>query len=111
SHAKAIGVKVPKTFNASASLSEISFPAVLKPMISDLSGTNRSVYYLSNIEHAKKVLSELPDKSLFFIQEQISGIGVGVFALYNHGQLVTSFCHKRVLEKPPSGGVSVLSES
>ena len=37
--------------------------------------------------------------------------GVGVFALYDHGKPVGFFAHRRIREKPPSGGVSVLSES
>jgi predicted ATP-grasp superfamily ATP-dependent carboligase len=34
-----------------------------------------------------------------------------MFALYDHGKAVAFFAHRRLREKPPSGGVSVLSES
>jgi predicted ATP-grasp superfamily ATP-dependent carboligase len=47
----------------------------------------------------------------FFVQEYTRGKGQGIFALYNRGQPVAFFAHKRLREKPPSGGVSVLSES
>jgi predicted ATP-grasp superfamily ATP-dependent carboligase len=36
---------------------------------------------------------------------------VGVFACYDNGQPIAVFSHKRIREKPPSGGVSVLRES
>src|SRR5690606_34522562 len=45
------------------------------------------------------------------LQERISGPGIGYFACYDHGRLVASFAHRRLREKPPSGGVSVLRES
>jgi len=45
------------------------------------------------------------------IQTRIRGIGAGVFLLYDEGRLVAEFAHRRIREKPPWGGVSVLSES
>jgi predicted ATP-grasp superfamily ATP-dependent carboligase len=45
------------------------------------------------------------------VQEYVAGRGQGVFGLYSAGKVVTFFAHRRLREKPPSGGVSVLSES
>jgi predicted ATP-grasp superfamily ATP-dependent carboligase len=45
------------------------------------------------------------------IQQRIVGAGVGLFGLFDHGELLTAFAHRRLREKPPSGGVSVLCES
>src|SRR5690625_7009034 len=45
------------------------------------------------------------------LQEFIPGKGAGVFCLYDRGQPVAFFAHRRLREKPPEGGVSVLSES
>jgi predicted ATP-grasp superfamily ATP-dependent carboligase len=45
------------------------------------------------------------------LQERIVGPGVGVFALYRDAGPVALFSHRRVRERPPWGGVSVLSES
>jgi hypothetical protein len=45
------------------------------------------------------------------IQQRITGAGIGVFVLFDRGQLVADFAHRRLREKPPSGGVSVLCES
>ena len=45
------------------------------------------------------------------IQRRVEGDGQGVFALMNKGKPVALFAHRRLREKPPSGGVSVLRES
>jgi predicted ATP-grasp superfamily ATP-dependent carboligase len=45
------------------------------------------------------------------LQKFVSGHGAGVFALYDNGKPLVFFAHKRLREKPPGGGVSVLSES
>jgi predicted ATP-grasp superfamily ATP-dependent carboligase len=45
------------------------------------------------------------------VQEFIPGHGAGVFCLYDRDHAVAWFAHRRIREKPPSGGVSVLCES
>jgi predicted ATP-grasp superfamily ATP-dependent carboligase len=45
------------------------------------------------------------------IQRRIVGPGVGVFLLVWEGETHAVFCHRRIREKPPSGGVSVYRES
>jgi predicted ATP-grasp superfamily ATP-dependent carboligase len=45
------------------------------------------------------------------LQEHVTGFGAGVFGLYDRGQPTYFFAHRRIREKPPSGGVSVLCES
>jgi len=45
------------------------------------------------------------------VQERIEGVGIGIFVLMNRSQLRAIFSHRRIREKPPSGGVSVLCES
>jgi len=45
------------------------------------------------------------------IQEFVPGHGEGLFFLVDRGRIVARFAHRRLREKPPSGGVSVLSES
>ena len=45
------------------------------------------------------------------IQERIVGPGMGIFVLCEHGAVRTAFAHRRLREKPPSGGASVLCES
>ncbi len=45
------------------------------------------------------------------LQEHLPGHGRGLFFLVDRGHTVACFAHRRVREKPPSGGVSVVSES
>lgn len=52
-------------------------------------------------------LNEFP----LLLQEKIKGEGFGVFLLLLHGQPFAVFSHRRLREKPPTGGVSVLRES
>jgi predicted ATP-grasp superfamily ATP-dependent carboligase len=47
----------------------------------------------------------------FLLQEYIHGENQGIFTLYDRGKSLTFFAHRRLREKPPSGGVAVLSES
>ncbi len=45
------------------------------------------------------------------LQERVVGPGVGVFLLVHEGRALARFAHRRIREKPPSGGVSVYRES
>ena len=50
-------------------------------------------------------------KNPSLIQQRIEGEGQGVFGLFDHGRPCALFAHRRIREKPPAGGVSVLRES
>lgn len=94
-----------------------SFPLVLKPCLSHIwlgdKWLSTTVHIVDNEAELKKLLAdkEYFKKHPFMLQEFIPGHGAGIFALYNQGKAVTFFAHKRMREKPPGGGVSVLSES
>lgn len=45
------------------------------------------------------------------IQGFVSGHGEGVFGLFEQGKPVALFAHRRLRERPPSGGVSTLREA
>lgn len=45
------------------------------------------------------------------LQEFVPGHGEGLFVLADRGRVVARFAHRRLREKPPTGGVSVLCES
>ena len=87
-----VAIKTKKSFN----LSEHGFS---KPTVK---------YANSKIELEQKV-KKFNEPVL--IQQKIIGPGIGVFTLSKQGKVLSVFCHKRILEKPPTGGVSVLSES
>lgn len=92
------------------------FPVVLKPFKSKILQADgivsTRVLIAKTIEDAMQLLKsndffDFP----FTIQSFIEGRGQGVFALFNDGRPVCYFSHRRLREKPPGGGVSVLSES
>lgn len=110
--ANELGLNTPKTISPdTATVSEIKsfpYPAVLKPQSSAKAGANRKILYPTS---AEEVINLIKENKGFILQQKISGVGVGVFAICKDGKTSSLFCHKRLLEKPPSGGVSVLSES
>lgn len=93
------------------------YPVILKPCLSRIWLEDR---WLSSSVHLARsqdeILHLIETKPYlhdhpFLIQEFIPGSGAGIFALYNQGEPITFFAHTRIREKPPAGGVSVLSES
>ena len=121
--AQQLNVSIPETHFVidAAALDEIvprlKFPAVLKPYRSMINSNGRwiasCVQYANSASELRETVAqhEYFDQHPFLIQEYISGQGQGIFALYDHGTPLAFFAHRRLREKPPSGGESVLSES
>lgn len=95
----------------------LDFPLVLKPCLSKIFAQERWVATRVRVLHSREELeSELLaspylNEHPFMLQEFIPGKGAGIFCLYNRGRPAAFFAHRRLREKPPEGGVSVLSES
>jgi predicted ATP-grasp superfamily ATP-dependent carboligase len=93
------------------------YPAVLKPCQSRRWLGDRWLDTAVHIAHSEAELRRLLQEKSYFqshpfmLQEFIPGHGAGLFALYDRGRPVTFFAHRRLREKPPRGGVSVLSAS
>ncbi len=92
-----------------------SYPAVAKPVqSSEHQGEKRiqsEIRYFDSAEDAVAFFSrqETDEGVRYLLQERIQGRGLGVFAVCAEGQAIQFFAHRRILEKPPSGGRSVLS--
>jgi predicted ATP-grasp superfamily ATP-dependent carboligase len=122
-YARRCGVPVPRTrvVDGTAQLKDVidsvSFPAVVKPIRSRISTDRGWVLGSAHYAHSRDELEHLfatvgyLSSSPSLIQERIVGRGVGMFALFDRGELVAEFSHRRLREKPPAGGASVLSES
>lgn len=120
--AQKLGVPVPGT-TVIASPAELAlhagrmrYPLVIKPARSRVRVGSGWVacgvrYASSERELLAITAGLLPEMFPLLLQERITGEGVGVFACYDRGSPVAFFSHRRLREKPPSGGVSVLSES
>lgn len=94
----------------------LAYPLVLKPARSVGESAGRrvklGVRHVLNPGALPAALDELPDAAYpLLLQERIVGPGIGVFLLVWNGELKAAFSHRRIREKPPSGGVSVYRES
>jgi len=117
------GVPVPETIfcaNAEEGLKALEtidhFPVVLKPFKSKILQPDSILSTQVVIAHSGKEARDALKNHLFFefpftIQSFVEGSGQGIFALFDHGEPVCFFAHRRLREKPPGGGVSVLCES
>jgi predicted ATP-grasp superfamily ATP-dependent carboligase len=94
----------------------LRFPLVLKPSRSvagqDGKRIRVGVAYASNAQELREQLRRVPvDAYPVLLQQRVDGPGLGMSVLVWEGVLVAAFAHRRIREKPPSGGVSVLRES
>lgn len=111
-------VASPAEINAALEL-PLDFPLVLKPARSiggaagdDHGRIKLSVGYAVNKAALAAKLTSLPAAAYpVLLQQRVVGPGVGIFLLVWGGELLAAFAHRRLREKPPSGGVSVYSES
>jgi predicted ATP-grasp superfamily ATP-dependent carboligase len=94
----------------------LSYPLVLKPARSvsgvDAARQKFGVRHVGDAEALRVALRELPSQAFpVLLQQRIVGPGVGIFLLVWNGRTRAVFAHRRLREKPPSGGVSVYRES
>ena len=117
------GIPIPRTHfvdgiaGLKALVDRVEYPAVVKPVRSKIPTNHGWLRASAHYAHSEIDLWRLYEETDYLasypslIQERIVGPGLGVFVLFDHGQPLTAFAHRRLREKPPSGGVSVLCES
>jgi predicted ATP-grasp superfamily ATP-dependent carboligase len=118
--ARSVGICVPAQHvirdRGEAPASAPAFPVVLKPSRSvvGMSGKRSKVSVQYAADHAEldSALERLPDAAFpILLQQRIEGPGIAHSILLWQGETKAAFAHRRIREKPPSGGVSVLRES
>ena len=121
--ADTMGIPFPQTWYVKkaselpVNIDDLSYPIVLKPAKSWIVENGRwihtTVRFADTPQTAKTILQSYVEfqNHPFMIQACVPGNGQGVFALYDQGKALAFFAHRRIREKPPRGGVSVLSES
>jgi predicted ATP-grasp superfamily ATP-dependent carboligase len=120
--AERLGVPVPRGLIVESAdegvrrAAELPYPVVVKPARSRVragSGwISTGVRYAVDASDLERILRSLPRETYpVLLQERIPGPGVGLFACFDDGHPTALFAHRRLREKPPSGGVSVLCES
>lgn len=118
------GFAIPVTLSFAATeppgagaLQAFPFPAVVKQALSTFrtsQGVHRfGALYVDDAASLAHALAKFPrDPELrLILQQRVDGDGAGVFGLYHQGKRHAHFAHRRLREKPPSGGISVFSES
>jgi predicted ATP-grasp superfamily ATP-dependent carboligase len=111
-----IGIQPLDEDHLLSTVNNMGFPVVLKPVSSRIRTGDgwiaAGVRYARDERDLMARLAEEPFRSHpFLIQERIEGAGIGIFLLMKEGDVLARFAHRRIREKPPSGGVSVLCES
>ena len=119
--AESLDVRVPRqaylvTPDDARNIGAFEGEVVLKPtrsVRSDAAARSKQrVIHASDWAGALRALRQLPASAFpLLAQERVVGPGIGVFLLVWRGELRASFAHRRIREKPPSGGVSVVCES
>src|SRR5690606_29733789 len=118
--ARRLGIAVPAQVvvaaRADAPPAELRLPAVVKPSRSVPLGTairhKVTAAHVGTPAALLDLLRKTPAESFpLLVQQRIAGAGIGLFFLVWDGRVVARFAHRRLREKPPTGGVSVLSES
>lgn len=117
--AREIGLSVPRQHVVASSPPDpeaLVYPLVLKPSRSVVSSAGRlseqSVSHVDSPDELRRVLAEVPEPAYpILLQQRIRGPGTGIFLLRWNGETRAVFAHRRLREKPPSGGVSVYRES
>jgi predicted ATP-grasp superfamily ATP-dependent carboligase len=108
---------VASTDDIPPALDAVGLPAVAKARRSKLLIDGRwvstSVELVRSAAEVAQLLEgcEWARRNGLLLQQYVAGQGYGLFAIYDHGRPAVFFAHRRLREKPPSGGVSVLSES
>ncbi|MEL7310244.1 MAG: ATP-grasp domain-containing protein [Pseudomonadota bacterium] len=117
------GLAIPRTqrIDGETSLTSLpdgfEYPVVLKPTRSRIPLADGFLHTQVMVAHSDAELTSLQREHIWFrnhpwlLQSFVEGKGQGVFALYDRGQPIAWFAHRRIREKPPQGGVSVLSAS
>jgi len=125
SQCRKLGLPVPKSVLSTEfpdreavldAAGKLGYPLVVKPGLSrirtETGWINTSVRYAHDEKKLDAMLKDpVFSRTSFLLQERIQGRGVGIFLLMKDGEVLASFAHRRLREKPPSGGVSVLCES
>ena len=122
--AKSLGIAVPRTWIVDdgtavpALMRELPYPVVLKPNVSQQrsadggSAPTGAPAYAKSEQEFVIALADLRTRcSSVLVQEFVTGVGAGYFALMRHGEVRGEFAHRRIRDVRPTGSGSALRES
>lgn len=100
---------------ALAAAERLGWPVIVKPVLSvdesALGLRKRGVLRAADADALAWAWREGVAPGAALVQQEVPGSGEGLFLLRWQGVTRAVFAHRRLREKPPSGGVSVLCES
>lgn len=114
-----VGISVPRQAvmaRREDPIPELAFPVVAKPSRSVVGESGHRAKtvarHVTDRATLATLVAALPEDAFpLLVQERIVGDGEGIFLLRWEGETLARFAHRRLREKPPSGGVSVYRES
>jgi protein-tyrosine-phosphatase/predicted ATP-grasp superfamily ATP-dependent carboligase len=113
-----LGIAIPKTVVIDSALrlpAVVQYPVVLKPRHSVLVVEGSTVTVAPKLVkddvERRAVLEKWAAYAPILQQDYVSGFGVGVELLFNHGRKVWHFAHERIHEYPLTGGASTYRRS
>lgn len=119
--ASSLGVAVPKTLMISAESNpieihdQLTYPVVLKASNSQevsadgrVTKTGAPLYAKDRLEFLEAFETMRQRCSFMLVQEFVTGIGVGYFALFREGEPRAEFAHQRIRDVRPTGSGSAL---
>jgi predicted ATP-grasp superfamily ATP-dependent carboligase len=121
--ARALGIDVPQTIAVSSDAEAVEcskalrYPVVLKPRSSveqvgaGVRPNGRPVYARNADEFMRRWLDLRSRCRAALVQEFVEGVGMGYFALMQHGELRAEFAHRRIRDVRPTGSGSSLRVS
>jgi predicted ATP-grasp superfamily ATP-dependent carboligase len=121
--AQRVGVAIPEqtvvddaTMASALDLDTLRYPIVVKPARSVAGESSArakfSVVHAASPGELRSTLEGMDARAFpLLLQQRIVGPGVGIFLLLWQGDCLAQFSHRRLREKPPSGGISVYRES
>lgn len=115
--AQRLGIKVPRSSLVTSidGLPAASYPVVIKPLHTKVAVQDKvlsfGVTICANAEQRLAAYRELLPLTAAVEQEYFSGHGLGVEALFEHGEPRWLFAHERIHELPVTGGPSTYRRS
>ncbi len=110
------GILADSLDSATMAAEQIGWPVVVKParsvVRSSTAGARKlSVVSVGNQRDLEDLWRRWVEPNPVLIQRVVPGWGEGIFVLRWNGTRLAAFAHRRLREKPPEGGTSVLRES
>jgi protein-tyrosine-phosphatase/predicted ATP-grasp superfamily ATP-dependent carboligase len=111
------GIDIPRNLQFAsiadlrAARASFRFPLIAKPLSKEVDAAFKIRYYLDFDALERDFHNDAAYSSKYLLQEYAEGEGFGIELLMEGGEPRLLFAHRRILEHPSTGGVSVVAEA